>query len=182
MKRISTGFVLCLSVLLAGCSSVNVDYDWDTDAFFPGYKTFAWIEQSNESSGEAQEALARNSLLDQRVKKAVNASLEAKGISLVDTNPDMLVVYHTGVQDKINVTDWGYRYGDAYWGYGGRNIDVTQYTEGTLVLDLIDASNTQLVWRAIATKVIEQNVSPQQMEKNINDIVRKMLDPYPPKK
>jgi hypothetical protein len=180
MRRLSTVLLMCLAILLSGCSSLSVNYDWDNEAAFPSYRTFAWVQQGTMPVGDAQAALARNSLLDQRIKRAVNTQLEGKGMRLDEQNPDLLCAYHTGVQEKVNVTDWGYRYGDAYWGYGGRNLDVTQYTEGTLIIDLIDANTTQLVWRASASKVIDDNVSPEKAEYEINNIVKEMLKPYPP--
>jgi hypothetical protein len=43
---------------------------------------------------------------------------------------------HFGKQQKTDITSWGYGWGG--WGmWGGGGIDVNQYEEGTLVVDVV---------------------------------------------
>jgi hypothetical protein len=58
---------------------------------------------------------------------------------------------------------------------------VTQYQEGTLVLDFIDAKEKTLAWRAIAQKVLEDAPSPERVQKDLDQIAQKLLEKYPPK-
>lgn len=167
--------------LMSGCSSINVNHDWDTGANFASFFTYDWLPQPTPTGGGVQSAVARNDLLDQRIKRAVESQLSQKGLRQQADQPDLYIAYHTGVQDKVSVTDWGYRYGDAYWGWGGRQIDVQQYTEGTLVLDLISAENMNLVWRASVSLTLEENPSPARIDQRVNDVVAKMLSKYPPR-
>ena len=105
---------------------------------------------------------------------------QERGITMSD-NPDLLVVYHIGTQEKIQVTDWGYRYSDYYWGYGGRQIDVYQFTEGSLVIDLVDAETTNLVWRGTGTGVVDQDQkSPEEMQARANEVINKIMKSFPP--
>lgn len=53
------------------------------------------------------------------------------------------------------------------------------YTEGTLVLDLRDPSTRSLVWRAIAS---EEKSDAAKIEGKLDDMVRKSVERYPPKK
>jgi hypothetical protein len=53
------------------------------------------------------------------------------------------------------------------------------YTEGTLVLDLRDPSTRSLVWRAIAS---EEKSEAVKIEGKLDDMVRKSVERYPPKK
>jgi hypothetical protein len=102
----------------------------------------------------------------------------------IDKNaPDMLIVYHVGVQDKVQVTDWGYRYSDYYWGHGGRDIDVYNYQEGTLIVDLVDAQTKQLIWRGAGSTAIDNSGgSPEKTDKKVNNVVGKIFSKYPPKR
>ena len=114
--------------------------------------------------------------LDRRIRSSVNWQMEEKGLRLDAAAPDLLVVYHAGAQEKIQVTDWGYRYSDYYWGYGGRQIDVYQYTEGMLVIDIVDAGTKNLVWRGIGQKVIDRTQrSPEEVQERIDGIVNKIM-------
>ena len=177
-------FILCLAAITAmGCSSISVHHDYDAAANWASYKTFDWIEQPMDpAGGNAQDARAQNSLLAKRIMNAVNAQLAQRGMYRDIQNPTLLLAYHTGVQSKVDVTNYGYSYGYGYYGWQGSNVDVYQYNEGTLIIDLIDASTKELVWRGVAQKTLADNPRPEQIDKTINDAVAKIFQKYPPKK
>jgi len=119
--------------------------------------------------------------LDKRIRGAVDAAMTSKGFTVNTETPDVLVVYHTGMQNKVDVTDWGYSYAGSYWGWAGRDIDVYNYTEGTLIVDLVNTQSKQLAWRGSATGVVDPGRSPEEVQERINDVVTKIFDKYPPK-
>lgn len=180
MKSIISLVTLFIVALTAGCSSISINHDWDRDAPFPDYKTYAWLEVVQETPKDAKAARQTSELLIQRIKRAVDTQLAAKGFTRDSENPDLLVMYHTGVQQKVNVTDWGYRYSYDYWGYGGRNIDVYEYDEGTLIIDLIDFKAKELVWRGSGTRSVDSHWTPEKADAVINDAVQKIFTKYPP--
>jgi hypothetical protein len=59
-------------------------------------------------------------------------------------------------------------------------VDAYQYREGTLIIDLMDASNKNLLWRGWGTSVIDGPIDLT--EKQINDAVTKILKAFPPSK
>jgi len=182
VKRfIAIAAISATAILMACGSSIEVHHDWDQRADFNSYRTFAWLDQPvDKASGDARVATQSNDLLDQRVKRAVNSELVSKGLVVNSDSPDLVVVYHTGLQDKVNVTDWGYTYGGRYWGYGGRDIDVYSYQQGTLIVDLIDFNRKELVWRGSAQKALDTNPSPEQIDKTIQEAVKRIFSRYPP--
>jgi hypothetical protein len=169
---------------ISGCgSSISVNHDWDVNAPFEDFKTYDWIPLPETPPGNAGQAVQRNDLLDKRIRAAVDDALAGKGLVPSKNTPDLLVVYHVGVQDKVQVTDWGYRYSDYYWGWGGREIDVYNYKEGTLIIDLIDAKTKNMVWRGAGTKPLDDgNPTPEKQEKNIRNAVGAIMEKYPPKR
>ncbi|HXV13899.1 MAG TPA: DUF4136 domain-containing protein [Candidatus Krumholzibacteria bacterium] len=170
-------------LLVAGCSSYDIKYDYDVDSNFAAYRTYAWIPQKiSETGTSASVAMQRNTLLDKRIRSAVDANLAAKGMTVSEEAPDLLVVYHTGMQNKVDVTDWGYSYAGSYWGWAGRDIDVYNYTEGTLIVDLVSSQTKQLAWRGSATGVVDPGRSPEEVQERINDVVSQIFANYPPKK
>jgi Domain of unknown function (DUF4136) len=163
---------LLLTLLLQACSSTNVTTDFDRQADFGKYRTFGWMV-APQNAGE----MFNNSLIHKHMQSAVTNVLTTKGMRPSTGSPDLLVAYHMGVKDKIDVTSWGYGYGR--WGaLGGRNVDVHQYKEGTMVIDLVDASTKELVWRGIGTGAVERG-NP---EANISKAVADILSQYPPEK
>ncbi len=178
MKFATTFFALCLLALVMGCSDITVKHDYDKDAPFAALKTFDWLPMPTMAAGSVKAAMERNSLLDNRIKTAVNNQLAAKGYTQSAGNPDFLLMYHTGAQDKVDVTNWGYGYGRPYW--GASHVDVYQYTQGTLILDIIDAKTKQLIWRGYAEGTIDPNASTEKREKRLNEAVTKILAKFPP--
>ena len=182
MRRSISFVPLLAGVLALACSSMSFNSDWDRDADFGSYSTYAWLEQeSDPASGSAQQARQQNSLLAKRVRSAVDHQMTQKGFTVNVDSPDLLLVFHTGLQDKVNVTDYGYRYSYDYWGWGGRDIDVYQYTEGTLIVDMIDRNTKELVWRGSATATVDESASTEKREETITKAIMGILENYPPK-
>jgi hypothetical protein len=181
--RIGWAALIAAASLAVGCSSYDIKYDYDVDNDFSAYKTYSWIPMViNQGGTSAQTAVRSNTLLDKRIRSAVDNAMASKGFTRVEENPDLLVVYHTGVQNKVDVTDWGYTYGGSYWGWAGRDIDVYSYTEGTLIVDLVEAGGKHLVWRGSATGVVEPGRSPEQVQARLDDVVTRIFANYPPTK
>jgi len=173
--------IIALAMVAAGCSTISVNHDL---RFRSGFRDLQYVRvAAGACDGDWRRGGARqqNTLLDKRIRSAVEAELQAKGMT-ADTRPPLYYCLPTGVDSKINVTDWGTRI-HAYGGwYGDRDVDVYQYEEGTLIVDLIDAKTHQLVWRGTATKTLEDNPSPERMEQNLREVVGKMFASYPPSK
>ena len=176
--------IVLMAALVVGCaSSYDYKYDYDMDSDFSAFKTYTWIPAAiKQGSTTAQSAVRSNTLLDKRIREAVEAQLQAEGFTRSDEAPDVLVVYHTGVQNKVEVTDWGYTYAGHYGGWAGRDIDVYNYNEGTLIVDLVRASDKQLVWRGSATGVVEPGASPEKVQARLNEVVAGIFANYPPVK
>jgi len=170
-------FVILLPLVLASCSSVSVKHDYDREADFTQYRSYAWTDQEM-----ADDELAKNPLVKKRVHVAVDAALASKGYTLTDLDKaDFVVVVHAGVKERMRIQDWG-RYGwyDPWWGpYGGR-VDVSYYEEGTLVIDIVDAKEKELVWRGTGTGIVKEYSKPEKMQEDIDRDVTKILAAFPP--
>lgn len=178
--RFAAMFSVTLLLLVPGCSSVSVTSDYDPSADFSMLKTYQWIPFQGDD-----DALAKVPLVQKRAMNAVEKALAAKGYRLLaDGVPDFYVAVHAGVQDKINVTDYGYAYG-GWWGpYGpyGHNIDVSYYTEGTLFVDIIQkrADKHELMWRGAGTGMVAPPDDPQTAQEKADAVAAKILADFPP--
>ncbi len=171
MKRLSLVLAPCLAIMTS-CSTITVKHDYDTDIDFAPLKTFSWMVKPARATSKA-------GLYDKRIKSAVNSQLEAKGFEKKPINSDFIVAYHVGVKERINVQDWGYGYGRRRY-YRGRDIRVQQYTQGTLILDIVDAQTKQLIWRGTAQGAVDPSASPQERQERLNEAVSKILEKFPP--
>lgn len=180
-----------LAVLLAGCSTMDVTTDYDPGAVFEGMKRYAWLPEPRKATGDPR--IDDNKLLDQRIRKAVEDQLEFKGYTLSTSDPDFLVGYHVSLDKRQSVQvlndyygygpGWGYRYGAAYrpMGYAGApDTYVYEYEEGTLILDIVNPANRELMWRGAASDEVHFKNTPQESEAQIRTAVQAMLERFPP--
>jgi hypothetical protein len=176
MKKIL--FLFFISIVAASCSSIRVSSDFDKTAGFASYKTYAFTP---EVQSLPLDDINRNRLLN-----AIETELAAKGFSKSD-KPDVLIdlTIKTQTQQTATATNtggygYGYRYG---WGGGfsTTTIDYNTYVDGTLFIDMIDASKKQLVWQGRGTKTIDPDASQQRREQNINYAVKQIFVKYPPR-
>jgi len=156
-------------LLAPGCQSpIKTSYDLDPEADFSRYQTFAWVSQEpliKSAQGQTTNAYI-SPLEDKRIRRAVNREMVARGYQEVDdpSHADLVVSFTVGREEKTRVYDspssgslyyGGYGYGYGGW-YGGSQVRVQQYTEGTLAIEFFDRQTRQAVWVGIATKRLTQ--------------------------
>jgi hypothetical protein len=185
----NTTLLLAAVLLFGGCAAVRVSQDFDETTDFTRFQSFDWapdpIPQSND-------ILMSSQLMDRRVRRAVENSLTAKGISFTPgQSPDFYVTYHIVVRSRIEAdtfsTGFGW-YGHPYWGYpypfwGGIDYRtwIRQYEEGTLIIDFTDARNSMLIWRGIGTRRVAQHSNPERTTAAVNETVSEILSQFPPR-
>lgn len=173
MRILSVLLAVGLVVLVGGCSSMTTNYDYDPTADFTTFTSYAWMGR-DAASGQVR----AGDMTDKRIRAAVDYQMEQKGMTIDTDAPDLLVAYYAGVESKVDVTDWGYRY---YGGWYGRDVDVYQYDEGSIVLDMVDTSTNELAWRGVVSDVVSGQQSPEQRQQHINEAAAVLLSNFPPK-
>lgn len=178
MKILKLAPVLLLFVF-ASCSSVRVVSDYDKDANFNNYNSFAFYKPGIDK--------AKISDLDKkRIMRAIETEMTAKGKTKSAT-PDILVSIFTKENERVDVynNNFGWGYGAWGWGpgfgWGGNwNNTVSRSTEGTLYIDLIDAKTNELVWQGIGRSSLYRGSDIEKREEKISCIVSEILMEYPP--
>lgn len=161
--------LLLLAAATAFAQKVTVEFDQAAD--FTHYRTFA-IRGARLNSKNPS---LNSELVRKRIDADIIADLTAKGLTMVAEGPsDLNVRYTLGSARRVETE----AYPAGWRGFGTRIVRVP-YAEGTLVLDLRDPSTRSLVWRAIAT---EEKNDPNQLVGKLDDMVKKSIDKYPPKK
>ena len=166
--------LFCLLTAVAATSSVaGISVDHDKSVDFSKYQTFIIVE--------ATEAISP--LMRERLIKAIEVALGGEGLEKVEEGGDLKVVIHTSTDTETHVTadNWGYggypRWG-GWGGWGTTTVNVTNIAVGTLMLDMVDASSNQLVWRGVATDSIPKK--SEKVERKIYEAVDKLFRHYPP--
>lgn len=164
--------MLTITLLAAGAAfAQKVTVEFDQAADFARYKTFAIRGARLNSKNPA----LNSELVRKRIDADIISDLTAKGLTMVAEGPsDLNVRYTLGSARRVETEAY-----PAGWRGLGTRIVRVPYAEGTLVLDLRDPTTRSLVWRAIAT---EEKNDPNQLAGKLDDMVRKAIDRYPPKK
>ena len=55
------------------------------------------------------------------------------------------------------------------------------WTQGTLVLDIVDGKSNEMVYRATAEAEVNQDLSPAERQTRVNEAAVRMLEKFPPK-
>jgi len=181
LLKVMGGVAVGLAMLTLSCASISVSTDYDKTVDFTRFRTFSFLGGHIWVNGAADD---NNTLVKDRIRNAVVGELTAKGMQQVTENPDIYVAYLAGARTRTQIEATGpYPAGfGPYFGIGGwwgpMYVDwwARTYNEGTLIIDLVDASTKKLVWRAYASTEINKVVSDQKMQQ----VVDRAFKGFPP--
>ena len=175
--------ILALGAGMTGCASDNIRSDYDPTADFSQYSTFNFFTDAGPEDTNYQ------SFFSKYMIAAITREMEMRGYTL-SNDPDLLVNFNAILREKTDVRTtpapmhggyYGYRGGfyDPWMGYGyAQETHVSQYTEGTFNIDLVDARKKKLVWEAVGTGRLSQKVLEEHEERD-NIGVAKYFAKYP---
>jgi hypothetical protein len=169
--------VSVLSSTVVHAQKTSARYDETID--FSKFKTFAF-----DKSG------ARNPYVDKLIVDAVIRELTSRGLTKVDTEPDLRVVYLAASGPNLQVADIPF-YHVVNPAYSGMVFSATStmwdVTTGTLVIDLFDRKTDRTVFRGSASDVLQRASSAdavadaKMVSKPINKGIAKIFKKYPVK-
>jgi hypothetical protein len=176
MKPVKTMVLAGVALALAGGAwAQDVKVDYDKAANFGAIKTFSL--KIGTSWG--------NQIGEKRVTDEITQALTEKGWKAApEGQADALVVIHGASQTKKSLNTFysgmgGYGY--RGWGGGGMGTATTtesEYTVGTLVVDIFDAKGKNLLWRGVA-----QDELSDKTDKNVKKLAKasdKLFKDFPP--
>lgn len=183
--------VLLLAGVLGGCSpKVHVDRDESTNMAV--FKTFKFVDGGSDTiENKDSNPLYKSALIDKSIHTEIAQQLTSRGLVQKNKTPDMLVAYHTYTQEKMGTANnyypmmyggWGWQYypgGLSPYPFGfenGRNA--FQYTEGTLIIDVISAKTKTLVWRGSISDAVSD---PGDLHKKATAAVKQIFKKFPDK-
>jgi hypothetical protein len=172
--------MVLFALVMSGCAVT--DFDKTTD--FTGYRTYTW----GESNVDVDNPVYDSDLINKRIRRTIEAEFLKRGIVKSDKDPDFVVLYHTYTEDKVQRSaahpyPYPYRfypygfYPFAFhpWGYPFYMAPplMEEYTEGTLIIDIIDRDSDEL-WRGAVSGNVDNVASlRKQIEKGVKAIMKK---------
>src|SRR6201987_2788088 len=195
-----------LLFMLASARGQDIHYNYDRGTNFQSYRTYQWVDlqrgPGSPSKADIPAGLPNlpvgpppmsgsnvqdDQLIDQHIKRAVDAQLAEKGLTKVDKSGVLLVGYQAQVREEKSINLWGSGAngawgGGPYWGGGLSSVQGQTSTIpiGTLVVGLYDPARKQLIWRGDASKTVDLKKDPNKNYGNLQKAMVKLFKNYPP--
>jgi len=168
-------FFITLLALATSACSIKPTSDYLSSQDFSQYKSFTFAP-SPEGTPE--------SLDSSRIKRAVIAQLEPKGLIQTDINDaDLQVIYR--IEDETELEQSGIT---TSFGFSRRHGAIAlstpaEYNErryGKLVIEFLDTKTDAIVWQSISQKQLHETISTVDRTEFIRAEITSMLNVYPP--
>ncbi len=184
--NLKTSAILLIVALLTACASApRIQTTQAPGVDLSAYRSFSFVDPlSTDREGYA-------SLISQQLKFSTRRELELLGLHYIDdaAQADVLVNFHAHLDERIRTrsvpepymgpTFYDYRYGFyTPWPTYTTRTEIEQYSEGTLVVDLIDAGSNEMVWEGAARNTITDKTR-RDAARLIDDAVARMFKQFP---
>jgi hypothetical protein len=175
-----TGVIVLVSALfctVVQAQKTSAAHDKNVD--FSNYKTY-----------EFDKAGARNPFVNMMIVEAIERELTSRGLTKVDTDPDLRVVYLAATGPNLQVASVPFYHvvNPAYSGMvGSSHSQMWDVTTGTLVIDLFDLKTGRVVFRGTINEVLQRAPSAdlqadaKTVSKPVNKGIAKIFKKYPVK-
>lgn len=170
-KSLLATSILTLLAVGVALATVNTDYSHSTN--FSRYKTYSWTKVQ-----------AQDSLWQDRIQRAVDQELSAKGWSRVDSGGDVAVAAFGSTQNQQRLQTFYDNLGGGWFWRGMDGVATTTVENvpvGTLMVDLFDKQSKKLIFRGTASDDLSNNAdkNEKKLEKDVADMFKHF--PPPPK-
>ncbi|WP_373081227.1 DUF4136 domain-containing protein [Zhongshania sp.] len=180
--KTASALILCITTLLAACSSTKVVTDYNPSADFGRYQRYIWSENSGADKGISP-------FIIDNTKTALESQLNTRSFrpAQKQQNADFIVKYY--LAEAADTIDRGPRLGLGFGSFGG-NFGVSSSVGVPLgkdtinrnvqiIIDFLNPTDMKLSWRG--SLVIElHNSDPKANNAMILQAVTEILAQFPP--
>lgn len=170
--------LMFLIFAVVSACSVTVKETFDEQTDFSKYKTYCWMAGC-EFNFIGPDYL-NDSTTKEHIRKAIEAELKQRGLTLNTNNPDLLVGFTITVKDEQAIVY--HRTEDSPFFIAPLELEkeVINYSKGSLIIGMADAKASRMVWQSHVSAYME--TKPDLSEANIRKGIKQALKNYPPKK
>jgi len=173
-KSVQIAIAFCV-VLLCSCAlslGQSTTFNYMPGTNFSQFHTFKWVT--------IQGGIHPNQIVDQEIHNAVASQLTGKGLTETnDDKADLYVGYQAAADQEKQWNAYGMGGG---WRLGGGMASATSstITNGTLVIDIYNPADKQLVWSGRGTETLSPSKNQQKNMDKLNKAITKIMKNYPP--
>ncbi len=179
IRTVLVGAALAVATFACGSKmGVLQEFSPQTAPKLRAYQSFNWLTHPGGSD-------TRNTpnVVALQVRRTVDSVLLARGYGMTTESPDFLLGQHLAYPDEMDAhtVNTYYGYGLEWWGGPDAPGTWQEFATGTLIIDVVDGSENQLVWRGAAAANIEPgSADVRERNRRIKDAVAQILKGFPP--
>ena len=178
--RIRSAVVLCaLATVATSCSSgIDVRTMAAPDFSLAGRMTFHILPvplHNGRQLGPNDPMLA-NSITNQALYEDIRRAFEARGYRPARRGrADFEIAPYASAREALDIQT--YNYGYTWRGWPRQYTQVTPYTRGTVIIDIVDPGTHQLMWRGRGVAAISDD--PDTYVKELGKVVKAIVKKVP---
>ena len=90
-----------------------------------------------------------NSIANRAIRERIVKAFQDRGYTFDERNADFAVAFYATAREKLDVTTWdyGYPFVPGWPRYPRQQQTLSQYTEGSVIIDVIRPGTRELLWR-----------------------------------
>ena len=146
--------IATLAMALTGCrGGIEVRTMAAPDAGLSSLHTFRMLPGPARRDGQpttgADDPMISNSIANRAIREQILKAFQERGYTLDERRPDFAVAFYATAREKLDVSAWdyGYPFNPRWPRYPAPLPAVTQYMEGSVVIDVVRAGTRELLWR-----------------------------------
>jgi hypothetical protein len=195
LKPIRFVLITLVVLTLSACATKPPEpaVDFAPDYNFSELKTVGFYAMSGEVTGNNPTELT--DFQRDRIDAALKSALEAKGFVFVErtADADLLLTWHLNLMEKTDVKTYnnpsygmsaGYSRYNRYAMYNCYNcmnqtdVRVSEYTQGTFIIDMVDPVENASVWRSVTQSKLKEDTIRDQAA--LDSAAARVLGAFPP--
>lgn len=166
-------FLMVLWLFLPACTSLRVVTERNSHANFGTYTSFAFVEHPVFET----DPFTDHEILTQ-VKELIRQEMFARAYT-ESHDPDLWIDFSFFREDQIHLIPDPWFYQEE----GSRSLDsydfqMYQYREEYLIIDVLDATQEQWVWKGSVIRILTTQ-DTQSIEERAKEAIKTLFDAYP---
>jgi hypothetical protein len=148
-----------------------------------GAATFRLLPVPRPRDGEvrrgAYDPMVNNSIANRALRTTITSAFIGRGYVANEHAPDFEVAVYAAAHERMNVTAWDYGYPfwpRSRWAWPTHRV-VTEYTEGTVIVDVVSARDRELLWRGSASARLSDD--PSRDVKALQKVAAGLVEKFP---
>jgi uncharacterized protein DUF4136 len=150
-----------LAITAGACAStLHVDTLAAPNAGFSALTTFRVLRVPPPRDGrprsDTYDPMVNNSIANRALRETITKGFTAQGYTVNELAPDFEVAVYATALEKLDVRMWDYGYPfwpRSRWNWDSKRymVEHTEYTQGTVIVDIIRPHDRELLWRGSAS-------------------------------